>query len=925
MKQVDAGSGNTGIALACDGSVWTWGGNCGNGNIGNGLNGGSCSGSPTDGTNYYSAMQRVLGGEQGGAYLTNISYINASTRTSFAVEAGTGKVLAWGNNADGDLGKGNNSNAGNPYAPSYVLTAAGTPLTNIKMVEGTDYGSYALSNDGYVYSWGGNTNQDLGRTISGDQYYAKRVQAWDHTANVVGGDLKNIVKITGGDTHGLAIDSDGNLWSWGGDWGPGQRGWGATGTALPYATRVVAVGTPCAYNQWKTGPWITDVIEVSAGQQHSIALLSNGKVVTFGNNSSGQLGVGSTTSYGCPQYVKTNATTDLTNIVAISDGDLWSFAITSAGTVYVWGENNNGELGIPGNTTDQTYAVANAAIPTACAGSLLPCPEAYIGPDLLKCPGTSEVLLAGANGDTYIYNWYSGPTATGPWTLIGPANRPYASGAGATITVTTPQFYRVVITDSRTYVADKCGPCPASEDIMQLSDRTPPVAVGSAGTCGSSVCFSITSTGAIDNNAFDWYSTQVSPTKLNTAGTLNPFCTDKSNLTLSGGNWEIWVDDKRTFQSTVGPTTDPCAPTGGAIGAYLQEFVVYRDIVITSVDVYYRTYSTAATFDGAFVRVYNNDPNKNSSSKDGPNVATGQVSTTYASIPRTSTAFQKFTLTGLNLALTGSAGGTKYWLMIDGPTNGTLGEFVCTGSGGYPYSDAIVGEDVVILKASSPGSGNEGQTADYKALGTNWKFTYSGGYPCGRFKITAPDATTSCLPVDFLDFHGENKGKTNVLYWTTSSEKNSDFFEVQRSFDGITWNVAGIVKAAGNSSTIRDYTFTDVVSKNGTVYYRIVEKDFDAASTVSSMISLTISTAGNINIKPNPNNGQFTLETNGALGDHTSIQLYDAVGRLVFQATENFANKVVSKELSLTDLEKGMYIITVSDGSYSSTQKLMVE
>jgi hypothetical protein len=36
MKQVDAGSGNTGIALACDGSVWTWGGNCGNGNIGNG-------------------------------------------------------------------------------------------------------------------------------------------------------------------------------------------------------------------------------------------------------------------------------------------------------------------------------------------------------------------------------------------------------------------------------------------------------------------------------------------------------------------------------------------------------------------------------------------------------------------------------------------------------------------------------------------------------------------------------------------------------------------------------------------------------------------------------------------------------------------------------------------------------------------------
>lgn len=219
MKQVDAGSGNTGIALACDGSVWTWGGNCGNGNIGNGTNGGSCNGSPTDGTNYYSAMQRVVGGQQGGAFLTNIIYINASTRTSFAVES-TGKVLAWGNNADGDLGQGvaSNTNIGgsaNTYAPYYVKTAAGVDLTNIKIVEGSDYGGYALANDGYVYSWGFNSNQDLGRTPTpANQYYATRVQAWDYATGTVG-DLKNIVKITGGDTHGLAIDADGNLWSWG--------------------------------------------------------------------------------------------------------------------------------------------------------------------------------------------------------------------------------------------------------------------------------------------------------------------------------------------------------------------------------------------------------------------------------------------------------------------------------------------------------------------------------------------------------------------------------------------------------------------------------------------------------------------------------------------------------------------------------------
>jgi alpha-tubulin suppressor-like RCC1 family protein len=925
MKQVDAGSGNTGIALACDGSVWTWGGNCGNGNIGIGSDGGSCSGSPVDGTNYYSSMQRVVGGAQGGAFLTNITYINASTRTSFAVEATTGRVLAWGNNADGDLGNGA-TGSGTPWTPSYVLTAAGTPLTNIKMVEGTDYGAYALSNDGYVYSWGGNSNQDLGRAIAGDQYFAKRVRAYNHTTNTIGGDLSNIVKITGGDTHGLAIDSDGNLWSWGGDWGPGQRGWGATGTALPYATRVVAPGTACAFEQWKIGPWITDVIEISAGQKHSIALMGDGRVVTFGANDHGQLGVGSTTSFGCPQYVKTAAATDLTSIVAVSDGDYWSFALTSSGSVYVWGENDAGEIGLAGS--DRTYATLNPAIPTACGGSLLPCPIAYLGADVLKCPGTSEVLMAGTYGDTYIYNWFSGPTATGPWTPILPANRTYASG-GSTITVTTPQFYRVVTTDNRAYVADKCGPCTATEDVMQLIDRTPPVATGSAGTCATSVCFDITSTGAVDNDAFDWYATQVSATKLNTSGTVNPFCTAKSNLTLNGGNWEIWVEDKRTFQANVGAPTAPCTPPAGkASGSnHYQELVVYdNSITLNTVQVYFQSdYDDGGTY-SIIVTVWPNDPNKNSTSKDGPTTPVLQTATIPGFVETNTLGgnpWELKTVTGIGLTLTGSAAGTKYWVRVTVAGGGQLGTFACGANPAYPLSDTDPARDHVVMKGFS--SGNEVEQLTYKAPALNWGFTYTDGYPCGRFKLTAPDATTSCLPVDFLEFSGENKGRTNVLYWATSFEENSDYFEVQRSYDGENWITVGVVDAAGNSSIIQEYTFTDASSKNGIAYYRIVEKDFDGATTVSSAISLTTTSGGNISVHPNPNNGQFTIETNGVLGDHTSIQLLDALGRIVYQSSENFSFKSVSKELSLTDLENGMYFLNISDGSYSSSQKLIVE
>jgi alpha-tubulin suppressor-like RCC1 family protein len=929
IKQVDAGSGNTGIALACNGSVWEWGGECGNGNIGNGTVGGSCTAGGTDGNSYYSAMQQVMGGAQGGAFLTNISYINESTVSSYVVESGTGKVLAWGDNARGELGNGTAVNTGNTYTPSYVLTAAGTPLTGISMVEGTDYSGYALGTNGLVYSWGYNSNMDLGRTVTAaNQYYATPVQAWDYTKNdgsLV--NLSNIVTMTGGDTHGLAVDANGDLWSWGGDWGPGQRGGGSCGcNNVPYATKVIAPAATCGgKDSWKIGPWLTGVKSVSAGQQHSIVLMNDGTVITFGNNTNGQLGNGTTTSSGCPVTVLTAANTPLQNIVAISDGDLWSFALTSSGQVYVWGENVDGELGIPGNTTDQLYAYLNPAIPTACTGSLLGCPVADLGADILKCPNASVTLLAGDNGDTYTYSWYYGPSSTGPWTLVSGTtlNQAYNAGAGAKITVTTPQFYKVVISDTRAYVANQCGPCPASSDVVQVTDRTPPVGTSAAGTCGTTVCFNISSTGAIDNNAFDWYAAQTGGSKLNTSGTTNPFCAAKTSLVLNGSNYEIWVDDKRTFQSTVGPTTAPCAaPTVSSSNKFEQEFVLYDTAIFTSVNVYYKTYTLSASNENVTINVYSNDPNKNSTSTDGVNtllpIASGTVT-----LPRTSTTLTPFTLSGFNLTLPGTSTGTKYWLQITGLANGEFGEFTCAAS--YPYSDAIVGRDVVVMKGSTA-SLQAIQQASYDGYGYNWTFKYTDGYPCGRFKLTAPSGTTACLlPVEFLYLHGENKGNTNVLSWATSVEKNSRYFEVMRSYDGAHWTVEGKVDAAGNSSVLLKYSFNDIVSQSGVVYYQIIETDIDGTTTRSQTITLTSDILKQISIIPNPNNGQFIIETHGLTGMNTLINLYDALGRQVYQASENFSNGITAKNIAVNNLPAGIYFITISDLNYTNRQKLIIE
>jgi alpha-tubulin suppressor-like RCC1 family protein len=103
---------------------------------------------------------------------------------------------------------------------------------------------------------------------------------------------------------------------------------------------------------------LTEVVNpmVGAGKFHSVFLISNGKVMTCGDNTKGQLGIGSYVSMSTPVYVKTNITTDLTNVKSVHAGADHTLFLLNDGTVYVCGDNTYGQLGI-GNNTIQTYAV----------------------------------------------------------------------------------------------------------------------------------------------------------------------------------------------------------------------------------------------------------------------------------------------------------------------------------------------------------------------------------------------------------------------------------------------------------------------------------------------------------------------------------------------------------------------------------------
>ena len=175
-------------------------------------------------------------------------------------------------------------------------------------------------------AWGDNSAGELGNgTLS------------ESTKPAAVGGLSGARAISAGGRHVLALLSDGKVMAWG-DNTFGQLGNGTTSSNHDAENPVPVTG-------------LTGVTQVAAGGEHSLALLSDGTVMAWGDNGNGQLGNGSRTSSDVPVAVK-----GLTGVTAVSAGNLFSVALLSGGTVMTWGYNGNGELG------DGTYSDSDVPV-----------------------------------------------------------------------------------------------------------------------------------------------------------------------------------------------------------------------------------------------------------------------------------------------------------------------------------------------------------------------------------------------------------------------------------------------------------------------------------------------------------------------------------------------------------------------------------
>ncbi|MCL2015953.1 MAG: stalk domain-containing protein [Defluviitaleaceae bacterium] len=324
------------LALQNDGSLWGWGHNfCGN--LG-------------DGTNVNPRISPVR-------IMANVTAFSTGAGHTLAIDT-QGRLWAWGRNNFGELGDGTTTWRNSPVqvASNIVQVSAGAGF------------SMAISANNELFAWGGNNVGQLGDGTTTNR----------NRPTLIG---ENIVDVSAGTTHSLAIDTLGVLWAWGSN-SAGQLGDGTTTNRLiPVVIMENVVGISATRYIPTTG-------NVTGS---SMALTVDGRLFTWGNNTNGQLGDGTTTNRNRPTQIQQN-------IIAGSMGLTSAAAVQNDGTLLVWGANNRGQLG-DGTTTQRTSPVQISGIRI-----MLPLHRPFAGNVTVSIPSANEVQQPTVHSSSMLNN-----------------------------------------------------------------------------------------------------------------------------------------------------------------------------------------------------------------------------------------------------------------------------------------------------------------------------------------------------------------------------------------------------------------------------------------------------------------------------------------------------------------------------------------
>ncbi|HLP12954.1 MAG TPA: GEVED domain-containing protein [Flavobacteriales bacterium] len=177
---------------------------------------------------------------------------------------------------------------------------------------------------------------------------------------------------------------------------------------------------------------------------------------------------------------------------------------------------------------------------------------------------------------------------------------------------------------------------------------------------------------------------------------------------------------------------------------------------------------------------------------------------------------------------------------------------------------------------------------------------------------TIPGTPCSVLPIELVAFNAVAKENSYVdLSWSTASEINSNYFEVEKTTDGVHWELVTTQQAKGTTNITHNYADKDLNPFKGESYYRLKMVDGDGSFVYSEIQQVFIQTPHQAVLYPNPSSEFITVEFEGKIKPQTSVEVRSALGDLVTTIPLN--GDVNQFTFAVDRLPNGVYFLLLNE------------
>jgi hypothetical protein len=213
---------------------------------------------------------------------------------------------------------------------------------------------------------------------------------------------------------------------------------------------------------------------------------------------------------------------------------------------------------------------------------------------------------------------------------------------------------------------------------------------------------------------------------------------------------------------------------------------------------------------------------------------------------------------------------------------------------------------------ATAGSGNITSTSSPSVFNSFSKFTLAN-----RIGGTNP------LPIELLYFTAKPFEKSVTLDWATASESNNDYFEIEKSIDGVNFEYLATIKshADGNSSTKQSYNTIDEKPYKGISYYRLKQVDKNTSFKYADMVSVEFLSDSYINIFPNPASSLLMIKASANYATAT-LKIINSMGIEVLRTAQL---STYNGTIDLSNLASGIYYVVIENGENTEDIKIAVQ